>query len=133
MSSTKATVIVRLKREVLDPQGDAVRRALDGLGFENVAGVRIGKIVEIELTGATVFENYASDFNVPAGHPQYLGMFPFAGTSRQIETTLADCDVLLCVGAPLFQTSVYSHALFVSMLRIFAMRTAISSLTLSSA
>ena len=50
MSVTKATVIVRLKREVLDPQGDAVRRALGGLGFENVGGVRIGKLVEIELT-----------------------------------------------------------------------------------
>ena len=46
---TKATVIVRLKREVLDPQGDAVRRALGRLGFEGVTGVRIGKLVEIEL------------------------------------------------------------------------------------
>ena len=45
----KATVIVRLKPEVLDPQGDAVRRALDKLGFEGVKGVRIGKIVEIEV------------------------------------------------------------------------------------
>ena len=45
----KATVIVRLKREVLDPQGDAVKRALGTMGFATVAGVRIGKIVEIEL------------------------------------------------------------------------------------
>ncbi len=45
----KATVIVRLKREVLDPQGDAVRRALGTMGFTGVGGVRIGKIVEIEL------------------------------------------------------------------------------------
>ncbi|MEO7095942.1 MAG: phosphoribosylformylglycinamidine synthase subunit PurS [Polyangiales bacterium] len=45
----KATVIVRLKREVLDPQGDAVKRALGTMGFGTVAGVRIGKIVEIEL------------------------------------------------------------------------------------
>jgi phosphoribosylformylglycinamidine synthase subunit PurS len=45
----KATVIVRLKREVLDPQGDAVRRALGTMGFGDIAGVRIGKIVEIEL------------------------------------------------------------------------------------
>jgi len=50
----KATVIVRLKREVLDPQGDAVRRALTTLGFSDVSDVRIGKIVEIELgAGAT--------------------------------------------------------------------------------
>ena len=45
----KATVVVRLKPEVLDPQGDAVRRALAKLGFEGVKDVRIGKIVEIEI------------------------------------------------------------------------------------
>ncbi len=48
----KATVRVRLKTEVLDPQGDAVRRALGKLGFEGVKGVRIGKIIEIEFDDA---------------------------------------------------------------------------------
>jgi phosphoribosylformylglycinamidine synthase len=47
----KATVLVRLKPEVLDPQGDAVRRALGTLGFEGVRSVRIGKLVEIEIEG----------------------------------------------------------------------------------
>jgi phosphoribosylformylglycinamidine synthase len=50
--SVKATVVVRLKQEVLDPQGDAVRRALVTLGFTGVKGVRIGKIIEIELDDA---------------------------------------------------------------------------------
>ena len=45
----KATVLVRLKSEVLDPQGDAVRRALGKLGFDGVKGVRVGKLIEIEL------------------------------------------------------------------------------------
>jgi phosphoribosylformylglycinamidine synthase PurS subunit len=45
----KVTVYVRLKGEVLDPQGDAVKRALGTLGFEGVASVRIGKLVEIEV------------------------------------------------------------------------------------
>ena len=45
----KATVIVRVKTEVLDPQGDAVRRALGKLGFEGVKNVRVGKIIEIEM------------------------------------------------------------------------------------
>ncbi len=45
----KATVIVRLKPEVLDPQGDAVRRALGKLGFAGVERVRVGKMIEIEL------------------------------------------------------------------------------------
>jgi phosphoribosylformylglycinamidine synthase len=48
----RATVRVRLKGEVLDPQGDAVRRALTKLGFEGVRGVRIGKLIEIELDDA---------------------------------------------------------------------------------
>jgi phosphoribosylformylglycinamidine synthase PurS subunit len=44
-----ATVLVRLKGEVLDPQGEAVRRALVHLGFDGVRGVRVGKLIEIEL------------------------------------------------------------------------------------
>ena len=48
----KATVVVRLKGEVLDPQGDAVRRALEKLGFEGVKGVRVGKIIEVEIDDA---------------------------------------------------------------------------------
>jgi phosphoribosylformylglycinamidine synthase PurS subunit len=45
----KATVYVRLKEEVLDPQGDAVKRALDALGFGGVRGVRVGKLIELAL------------------------------------------------------------------------------------
>lgn len=45
----KAKIYVTLKREVLDPQGDAVRRALGSLGFDAVRDVRIGKLVEIEV------------------------------------------------------------------------------------
>jgi phosphoribosylformylglycinamidine synthase subunit PurS len=48
----KATVLVTLKTEVLDPQGDAVRRALGKLGFDGVKGVRVGKIIEIEFDDA---------------------------------------------------------------------------------
>ncbi len=45
----KARVHVTLKPGVLDPQGEAVRHALAALGFEGVAGVRIGKVIEIDL------------------------------------------------------------------------------------
>lgn len=55
----KATVIVRLKREVLDPQGDAVRKALGHMGFEGVKDVRIGKVVEIELDDAAGLDREA--------------------------------------------------------------------------
>jgi phosphoribosylformylglycinamidine synthase subunit PurS len=56
----KATVLVRLKSEVLDPQGDAVRRALGKLGFEGVKGVRVGKLIEIELDDATAGKDVKS-------------------------------------------------------------------------
>ena len=48
----KANVYVTLKEEVLDPQGDAVRRALTTLGFADVKSVRVGKFIELDL-GAT--------------------------------------------------------------------------------
>ena len=47
----KARIYVTLKREVLDPQGDTVRRALTSQGFSGVKDVRIGKLFEIELEG----------------------------------------------------------------------------------
>lgn len=49
----KATIHVRLKKEVLDPQGDAVRRALVALGFDAVKNVRVGKLVELELAAGS--------------------------------------------------------------------------------
>jgi phosphoribosylformylglycinamidine synthase PurS subunit len=45
----KARVFVTLKTEVLDPQGEAVHRALSALGFDNVRGVRVGKLIELDL------------------------------------------------------------------------------------
>jgi phosphoribosylformylglycinamidine synthase, purS protein len=49
----KARVTVMLKPGVLDPQGEAVRQALGSLGFEGVAGVRQGKVLELELAEGT--------------------------------------------------------------------------------
>lgn len=43
---------VMLKDEILDPQGQAVERALPQLGFEGVRSVRIGKHIEVELDDA---------------------------------------------------------------------------------
>jgi len=40
-----------LKREILDPQGQAVERALPELGLEGVSGVRVGKHVELDVDG----------------------------------------------------------------------------------
>jgi phosphoribosylformylglycinamidine synthase len=46
----KAKVHVTLKNGVLDPQGKAVENALGTLGFDGVAGARIGKYIELDLT-----------------------------------------------------------------------------------
>jgi phosphoribosylformylglycinamidine synthase len=48
----RATVYVRLKPEVLDPQGEAVKRALGTMGFSGVRDVRIGKLIELEIEDA---------------------------------------------------------------------------------
>lgn len=45
----KARVFVTLKEGVLDPQGEAIRQALGGLGFGGVERVRQGKVFDIEL------------------------------------------------------------------------------------
>ncbi len=47
----KARVLVRLKPGILDAQGRSVQRALVGLGFGEVAEVRVGKVVDLELDG----------------------------------------------------------------------------------
>ena len=45
----KARILVTLKPGVLDPQGQAIERALGALGFEGVSGVRQGKLIELDL------------------------------------------------------------------------------------
>ena len=47
----KVAVDVMLKPEILDPQGQAILRALPGLGFDAVTAVRQGKHFEVEIDG----------------------------------------------------------------------------------
>jgi phosphoribosylformylglycinamidine synthase subunit PurS len=47
----KATILVRPKPGILDPQGEAVGSALGHLGFE-VRDARIGKVIDLELEAA---------------------------------------------------------------------------------
>ena len=47
----KATVHITLKKGVLDPQGKAIGHALHDLGFDEVEGVRQGKVIELDLSG----------------------------------------------------------------------------------
>jgi len=47
----KATVLVRPKHGILDPQGEAVETALEHLGF-TVTEARVGKVVDLEVDAA---------------------------------------------------------------------------------
>jgi phosphoribosylformylglycinamidine synthase PurS subunit len=42
-------VLIRPKAGILDPQGDAVERALPALGFEGVSHVHVGRLIELEV------------------------------------------------------------------------------------
>lgn len=55
----KKRVFVTLKPGVLDPQGRTVHHALDGLGFDGVEDVRIGRLVELELADGVSDEKVA--------------------------------------------------------------------------
>jgi phosphoribosylformylglycinamidine synthase PurS subunit len=44
----KISVIITLKKNVLDPQGKVIHRTLDDMGFENINEVRQGKYFEID-------------------------------------------------------------------------------------
>jgi len=46
----RATVVVRPKQGILDPQGEAVQGSLRKLGFD-VSGVRVGRVIDLELAG----------------------------------------------------------------------------------
>ena len=45
----RARVLIRPKEGILDPQGKAVERALPTLGFDGVADVKVGRMVELEI------------------------------------------------------------------------------------
>lgn len=47
--SQRMRVLVRPKQGILDPQGQAVERALPALGFEGVANVRVGRLIELDV------------------------------------------------------------------------------------
>lgn len=42
-------MLIRPKAGILDPQGEAVQRALPALGFEGVANVHVGRLVELDV------------------------------------------------------------------------------------
>jgi phosphoribosylformylglycinamidine synthase subunit PurS len=45
----RARVLIRPKEGILDPQGQAVERALPALGFEGIEHVHVGRLVELDV------------------------------------------------------------------------------------
>ena len=48
-SAMRVRVLIRPKAGILDPQGEAVERALPALGFDGVANVQVGRMVELDI------------------------------------------------------------------------------------
>jgi phosphoribosylformylglycinamidine synthase PurS subunit len=57
----KARVYVTLKTTVLDPQGQTIRAALNGLGYAAISEVRQGKYFEIALAAGSTAEQAQRD------------------------------------------------------------------------
>jgi phosphoribosylformylglycinamidine synthase len=52
----RARVLIRPKAGILDPQGEAVARALPALGFAGVENVHVGRLVELDVPDADQLE-----------------------------------------------------------------------------
>lgn len=52
---------VMLKDEILDPQGQAIERALPSLGFTGVDGVRVGKHIVVDLADGADLDQRITD------------------------------------------------------------------------
>jgi phosphoribosylformylglycinamidine synthase len=59
----KARVYVSLKTTVLDPQGQAVKSALNGLGYGAISDVRQGKFFDITLADGAAREEAERDID----------------------------------------------------------------------
>lgn len=57
ISRVKVKVLVRPKEGILDPQGQAVERALPALGFEGVTNVHVGRLIELETEDVASVDN----------------------------------------------------------------------------
>ena len=58
-----ARVYVSFKTTVLDPQGQTIRGALNGLGHRSIAEVRQGKLFDIEIAPGTGREDAAREMD----------------------------------------------------------------------
>jgi phosphoribosylformylglycinamidine synthase len=53
----RARVLIRPKAGILDPQGEAVERALPALGFTGVENVHVGRLIELDVEEESQIES----------------------------------------------------------------------------
>jgi phosphoribosylformylglycinamidine synthase len=78
----RARVLIRPKAGILDPQGQAVERALPALGFKGVSKVHVGRLVELDVENLddlpAMCERLLSnplieDYEIQSGHTAMWG------------------------------------------------------------
>lgn len=52
----RARILIRPKAAILDPQGQTVQRALAALGFDGVANVHVGRLIELDVDDPSQLE-----------------------------------------------------------------------------
>ena len=62
----KARVFVSFKSTVLDPQGQTIRSALNGLGYHGISDVRQGKFFDIAIAAGVTREQAVKDIETIA-------------------------------------------------------------------
>ena len=58
----KVEIRVSLKPGVLDPQGRAVHHALEGLGFDGIRDVRMGRLIELDVADGTSYAQLDGEY-----------------------------------------------------------------------
>ena len=80
----RVRVLIRPKQGILDPQGQAVERALPALGFEGVESVHVGRLVELEVADPANVERMCEELlaNPLIEDYEVLLVEPAAGAAR---------------------------------------------------
>lgn len=70
-TAAKARVLITLRPDILDVQGQTIQASLKSLGFKSVKSIRVGKLIEIEsdedvdaMTKALLVNPIIEDFKV---------------------------------------------------------------------
>ena len=94
----RARVLIRPKEGILDPQGQAVERALPALGFEGVANVHIGRLVELdvedparvpEMCERLLANPLIEEYEVVEDRAVRFGVVRFPGSCDEVDALMA--------------------------------------------